>query len=795
MTTSLSELVERLTLAEKVSLVSGFDFWHTVPLPSIGLKKMRFSDGPSGVRGPSFDERKPSLSLPSASALSATWDLDLARLYGEVSASEAIEKDVDVVLGPTINLHRSPLGGRHFEAYSEDPVLTGRLASAYVLGVQAMGIGACPKHYVANDFESERHTVDVIVDDVTLSELYLKPFEIAIHESNPWMIMSAYNAVNGHTMSASPLLTTPLRSEWGYEGVVVSDWTAVRSVESAASDQDLAMPGPKTPWNERLQEAIESGLISERTLDQKVIRILALAEKVGALDNQNRAKSPLPKADREEIAIRVAEQGSVLLKNNGILPLSEDSSIGVIGDSALRSRFQGGGSAQVMTPPVEPPLEAIRKKSLHEVKYATGAEVLQGVSPYFESQIRNPKTGSAGCRVEFQDENQVALVTEDRLGTFLIFDEKIDPDPSLAVIEFDLDLAGYAHEDYVMGVATCNEYQLFIDGVLAGHRREYRSYSDLAEAILQPETDSIRFDLNGRSSLSVRLEVIEPGIKELFGNFSVMIGEAAREDDPEQLIRQAVRVATNVDVPIVVVGTNSSVESEGFDRQSISLPGYQDALVEAIAEVNPNTVVVVNSGAPVDMPWRNQVGAIVVSWFGGQFMGPAIANILFGEAEPAGRLPTSWVMSDELAPVSTTPAEGKMIYSEGVDIGYRRLLQEQVKADFPIGFGLGWGDWSLLEANLQKNSTASYQISATLANESEILSRGFVMVFATFTEKNQSRRIERIVGWGRTESVSGKTSLTIEIAIDALGFSPSDQVVFRVAMDANDPGIQLTHEA
>src|SRR3954451_20264364 len=281
---NFDDLLGRLTLEEKVRVLTGQDFWSTHALPGIGLRSMVLSDGPSGVRGPVWEERDPSLNLPSATALSSSWDVEIAHRYGVVSALEARWKNVDVVLGPTINLHRSPLGGRHFEAFSEDPVLTAALAAAYVTGVQENGAGATPKHYVANDYETERFTASTEVSERALRELYLLAFEQPITESHPWLVMSAYNAINGVTATEHALLQDPLKSEWGFDGVVISDWTAVRSLASAAAAQDLVMPGPDGPWGEALVDAVRDGRIPEALVDDKVQRLLLLAARVGALE-------------------------------------------------------------------------------------------------------------------------------------------------------------------------------------------------------------------------------------------------------------------------------------------------------------------------------------------------------------------------------------------------------------------------------------------------------------------------------------------------------------------------------
>ena len=409
----LVPLLERLTLEQKAALVQGADFWTTVPLPEIGLRAMTLSDGPAGVRGPRWDEREPSLNLPSGSALAASWDVDLAYRYGAAAASEARRKGVDVVLGPTINLHRSPLGGRHFECFSEDPELSAELAAAYVRGLQDNGVAATPKHYVANDSETDRFTVDVQVDERALRELYLAPFERAV-EAGAWTIMSAYNAVDGVTMTENDLLETPLNSEWGFDGVVISDWTAVRSLDAVPAAQDLAMPGPAPAWAD-LVAAIRDGRLNEADLDRKVLRLLLLAERVGALGDA----APIEPAplDGPAFARAAAIEGTVLLRNEGVLPVDAASlgRVAVIGQNAREARTQGGGSATVIPEAVVSPLDAIRAAVPGaDVRYEIGAVVQEGVAEIPLAQLRNPATGEAGMRVAFFDADGTELFAENR---------------------------------------------------------------------------------------------------------------------------------------------------------------------------------------------------------------------------------------------------------------------------------------------------------------------------------------------------------------------------------------------
>lgn len=782
--------IAKMSLDQKIALLSGKDFWHTVAIDDIGLGSMRLSDGPAGVRGESFDERKPSISLPSASTLSSTWDEGLAHQFGEVAASEAIDKEVQVVLGPTINLHRSPLGGRHFEAYSEDPLLTGKLASAFVRGVQSREIGACPKHYVANDSETERFTLDAVVDEQTLHELYLKPFKIAVDESQPWMLMSAYNAVNGHYMSESPLLNTPLKSDWGFDGVVVSDWTAVRTVESAATGQDLVMPGPITPWNQGLKEAVLSGSISEEAIDDKVDRILLLAQRVGKFQGKTAPKA-LPKAERIEIARKISEQGMVLLKNQGILPLKPGVNIAVSGDSANRPRIQGGGSAQVVTEQLTSPLEALSKAMANgSITYSLGAELLSDCATFSAERMTNPETLEPGCLVRFFDESGKQLGFEYRKSTMLIWNDDLGYSPDRVEVEFILDVSDVTTEDFAIGAATVNKFELQIDDETVVRRDILGEYHDLAEATLQPPTLGTKISLNGRKSLRVKAIVTEAGVPEAHGAVSIMVGEVARNEDPRLLIAQAAEAASRADVAIVVVGTNSAVESEGFDRKSIKLPGYQDDLVRAVARANLNTVVVVNAGSPVDMPWRDEVAAILVCWFGGQELGPALSNVLLGNAEPSGRLPTTWNMSDEAVPLSTTPVDGKLHYTEGLNIGYRSASRS---ATFPFGAGLGYGDWSLLSAKASVVE-GSVQVLAEISNSGPLPSKGFCQVFAAKSDSEFVRPSRWLVGWGRTRPAVGIQLLEISIPLDQFesyfnGWQlESGTYQLQVALNAGDQG-------
>src|SRR4051794_19778909 len=304
MGTDLAERVAALTLKQKVRLLTGADFWSLYPEPAAGLRRLVVSDGPAGVRGETWDERDTSANVPSPTALAATWDEALVERLGGLLAAECRRKGVDVLLAPTVNLHRTPYGGRHFECLSEDPLLTGRIGAALVRGLQDAGVAATVKHFVANDSETERFTLDARVDERTLRELYLAPFEHIVREARPWAVMAAYNGVNGHTMTESPLLRDVLKDEWGFDGVVMSDWYAARTTEAAGNGAlDLAMPGPAGPWGDALVAAVRDGRVSEAAIDDKVLRLLRLAGRVGALDGVAPAADPAePWADADVAA-------------------------------------------------------------------------------------------------------------------------------------------------------------------------------------------------------------------------------------------------------------------------------------------------------------------------------------------------------------------------------------------------------------------------------------------------------------------------------------------------------------
>lgn len=780
----ISELAESLPLEQQIQLLTGADVWATHALPSIGLSRVVLSDGPSGVRGEDFDERHDSVSLPSSSALSATWSVDVARRYGQVLGQEARRKGVHAVLGPTINLHRSPLGGRHFECMSEDPRLTATLAAGYVAGVQSMGVGATPKHYLANEAETDRFTVDSVVDERPLRELYLAAFEDAVTEARAWLVMSSYNSINGTTASENDLLKTPLSTEWGFDGVVVSDWTGVRSVEAANANQDLEMPGPVGHWGPRLLAAVNDRRVSRSAILDKVIRILRLAARVGSLDSVTPAVTELPAPlNAAAVAREVAVRGAVMVRNrDGLLPLDPASltSVAVSGHNAEEARTQGGGSATVMPKYTVSPLEGLREALPEDVSvsYARGAKVAEGLQAFPRTSLHNPVSNVPGMRVTFLAEDGSEISGEDRLASHLIWFGVGIPEGA-AAIRIEAEWVAPTAGIHQLGVGTVGQISLSLKGeeVFNG---EIEDDTDVLGAALFDPPKTVH-TVETAAGESVRIEALYQLPRQQVIPFTaILLGEETVVADPQAEINAAVEAAKAADVAVVVVGTNAAIESEGFDRKDLDLPGYQNQLVESVAAVNPRTVVVVNSGSPVLMPWLDKVGAVLLGWFGGQEFGRAIADILTGAEEPGGRLPTTWPAALADVPVlNTTPVDGKVVYSEGIHVGYRAWLKQQAEGGaapaLPFGYGLGYTTFELSVPHAPQSVPAGNDVvvNVPVRNTGSRSGREVVQVYLERAESAVERPVRWLAGYAGTHLAPGGTE-SVEVRIPAQSFAHYD---------------------
>ena len=756
--------VEKLSIEEKVRLLTGEDFWTTYALPNIGLRKMVVSDGPSGVRGELWDERSPSLSLPSATAFASTWDRDVLGRVGEIMAHEARSKSVDVVLGPTINLHRSPLGGRHFEAYSEDAVLSGKLASAFVNGIQGQGVGACLKHFVANDAETDRHTVNNILDDETLREVYALPFEIAVRDSNPWTIMSAYNRVNGPKMAASPLLNSMLKEEWGWDGAVISDWTGVQStVDTGNEGNDLEMPGPFGFWGEKLLAAVKSGEVSEDAINAKVERLLRLAYRVGKFaEAESKKAKEFTNAELQDFARSVGSQSIVLAKNeNSVLPIESPVSIAVVGAHARFGRGQGGGSATVYPTEFVAPLEGLTNNAPagSTVEYALGVNSDSGLIQFDKNYLKNPSTGQGGCLAEIFAPDGSLLLSENRFGGF--FNWATQPWMfQYSHIRVSGIFTASVDGEYQFGVGMVGNYKISIgdqvhEGFIPMHS------DDLGEFVLNPPFRAFGHTLKKDEEVLIQWEYPQGSLPIPIASFYIGFQEPSRSQAEE--IADASELAAKSDVAVVFVGTTAEIESEGHDRSNISLPDGQDQLVAAVAKVAKRTIVVVNSGSPVEMPWFQDVDSVLFTFFGGQQMGNALADVIYGKVNPAARTTTTWAkqMSD-LPVVNTTPTNGELHYSEGKFIGYRAWKKSVTAPLIPFGHGLSYTTFASELVSAGK-SVAKVKVT----NTGNRAGAHTVQIYAQLENAQSFER--RLAGFAKV-SLQPSESVEVEVALEPLVF-------------------------
>lgn len=758
-------LLARLDLAQQVRLLTGADFWALRTEPAVGLRRVVTSDGPAGVRGEAWDERDPSANIPSPTSLAATWDPGRVERLGRLLAAEARSKGVDVLLAPTINLHRTPFGGRHFECLSEDPLLTAVMATAYVEGVQSQGVAATVKHFVANDSETERFDYDARIDERVLHELYLAPFEHVVAHAGPWAVMAAYNGVNGRTMTESPLLSDVLKDGWGFDGVVMTDWFAGRSTEAAAeAGLDLLMPGPHGPWDDALLQAVREGRVPEEAVRDKVRRLLVLATRVGALEGTYaRVPEPWP-TDRLAGELRsAAAAGFVLARNqDDLLPLQREdlTRLALIGPDSEHGRMLGGGSATVFPAYTVGPLEGLRRVLGDdvEVTHHVGVSTTDRVAPLPEEWLDRSVT------VRFLAADGTELGRQDRFATSLTWLGELTEDvrvPDVDTVELTAVAEVPQDGTYLVGVGGVGPFVLAVDGeTVVDETVELPEGADPIEGMMRPPQRTVEVGL--RAGTPVELVVRHrPAPAGGFGDAEVstvavrlLLAPVAPPDD--QLLDEAAEAAAAADVAVVVVGTTAEVESEGFDRTSLALPGRQDELVRRVVEANPRTVVVVNSGAPVLLPWAEEVPAVLLVWFPGQEFGNALSDVLLGAREPGGRLPVTWPRTEEGLP-STIPVDGVLDYAEGLAIGYRWYLEQDRDPLFGFGHGLGYSTWHLGDATASGRPadglTVRVQVTCTGARPG----RQVVQVYASRAESAVDRVPRWLVGFVAVDAAPGET--------------------------------------
>ncbi len=775
-------LLQEMTLDEKCSLTAGADLWYLPPVERLGIGALKVSDGPSGVRGDSLIGRR-SLSLPCGTAIGSTWNPSLVEWLGEVLAAEAVSKGVHVLLGPTVCIPRTPLAGRTFESFSEDPLLTARLAVAYVRGVQGCGVGCCIKHYACNDQEHERMTISAQVSERTLREIHLVAFEAAVREAGVWSVMTAYNKVNGVYCGEQPdLIDGVLRGEWGFDGLVMSDWFGTHSTAPAAlAGLDLEMPGPAAWFGPSLAAAVRDGLVDEAVVDEQVRRMLRLLRRVGVLDPSGFEAAEERQDDdpgRRALARAVAAEGTVLLVNDGLLPLPVVSSVAVIGPNASQLAM-GGGSSEVTPHRRRSVADALAERLpgtpvVHEV----GCRIDRGL-PALDLRLVTPTGGAEteGFRVDYFDgEDPPATDDAAPVATDMAHTARVmwigPPRPELAAGKCSVRISGTFTPDvsgrWRLGLESAGRAVLRVDGELVVDNSEpvrgtgfYGTGSEPVEAehdLVEGRAYHLVVELWPRSTSSPIM--------------GARIGAAPPEVGDE--FERAVAAAAAADVAVVVVGSNGQWETEGHDRPDLSLPGRQRELIEAILAANPRTVVVVNAGSPVEMPWAERAGAVLVSWYPGEEGADALAEILVGTSEPTGRLPITFPVRAEDGPTGADAArypgvEGAVVYGEGVFVGYRHYETVGVAPRFPFGHGLSYGDIAF------KDVTATPErVTVTLVNKGVRRGTEVVQVYLRALEPRVPRPDRELVGFVKAAVEAGQRE-TVEVELGAAAYRMWDE--------------------
>jgi beta-glucosidase len=679
----VEELVAALTLAERCRMVVGHDEWFVPGCERLGIPGWRTSDGPIGVRG--RDPFGGGLALPGPSAMAATWDVGLVEELGVALGVESGDKDVDLLLAPTVNLHRSPRAGRHFEMFSEDPELTARVAVAYVRGVQSQGVGACIKHFVGNEQEHERQTTDTRIDDVTLREAYLRPFEAAVAEADVRSVMGAYNFVNGrHACAQRELLLGLLKDEWGFDGVVVSDWGAIKeTVAPAVNGLDVEMPGPGRWWGAgQLEQAVGAGAVAEADIDDKVRRILRFLDWRGRLPGTTTTadERTVDRPEHRRLARRAATESMVLLRNDGLLPLDRATSVAVVGPGVADTALFGGGSAKLEPRHVSTVLDAVADRWDGAVHHAVGVHLDRSAPTVPKAWIADGVTAELFEGVGVDGE---PFEVQDHGGPLQYwYGDNFPVGVELLSVRLRFTITPDVSGPHRFVGAGFGPTRLVVDGALVADNQ----VSGFPAGLGLTGGDGV-VDLQAGGRHEVVLEQLAVAGERPVALTDVQVEVPAV--DREAMLVDAERAAAAADVAVVVVGSNAEWESEGMDRASLELPAGQDELVERVLAANPDTVVVLNCGAPMLLPWLDRARAALLAWYPGQEGGDAILDVLTGEAEPGGRMPTTWPRAERDTPSfgHYPGSEGVVEYGEGLLIGHRWYDAHGIDPAVPFGHG------------------------------------------------------------------------------------------------------------
>ncbi|MCP4544187.1 MAG: hypothetical protein GY832_44310 [Chloroflexi bacterium] len=790
----VQDLLSQLALKEKVALLSGRDNWHTVAIQRLGIPSLAMTDGPHGVRANQTGEERvqgTATSFPTGISMASSWNPDLIERVGVALAKETRAMGCDILLGPCVNIARTPLAGRNFESYSEDPYLAGRIGVAWVKGLQSRGVGASLKHYACNNQEVERFRGDSLVDERTLREIYLPAFEAVVKETQPWTVMCAYNRVNGTYASEHHyLLTEILRDEWGFEGVVISDWSANHTtMESVKGGLDIEMPGPAKYYGGLLVDAVRIWQVDKAVINTAARRILRMIVMSGQMDDP----SALPAGavntpGHQTLARELAEESITLLKNEGgvrfgsqiakqfkrtgVLPLDTDKvkSIAVIGLNADEARIGGGGSSYLEPPYRISPLEGLRAKlgDTVQIEYEPGCDNFVKLPALKSTHLTPPGGEGHGLRAEFFGNTDLS----GKVGAERV-DDKLDfwhllPPKGVSEDAFSVRWTGTfvapGTGRHVFKLANTGICRLYLDGDLVLETAPKPSPS-----IRTFNQASTYLDLIEGQAYDIKVEYVKS--KDVA--HSALHLRFAHAPEPDDRIERAVELAKQSDVAIIFAGMSQGFESEGGDRPYMDLPGSQDKLIKAVAEANLNTVVVLNCGSPVTMPWIDDVSALVLAYYPGQEGGNAIANILLGEVNPSGKLSVTFPKRYVDNPTFINyPGTKQVRYGEGIFVGYRYYDAKEIEPLFPFGFGLSYttfeyGDLRVLE---KPKIGEPVEVSVTVKNTGDRAGREVVQLYVCDETSSLVRPPKELKGFAKVALEPGE-SKTVSFVLDERAFS------------------------
>ncbi len=777
--TRVEALVASLTLEERVALMAGSGPFEIHGVARLDVPPVRVADGPTGVRS---NEGEAATVFPVGVAIASTWNPELTREVAGAIAREALALNDHVILAPTINIVRTPLWGRNFETYSEDPFLAGALGAAYVEGLQGEGVGASLKHYAANNQEVGRMTVNAVVDERTLREIYLAAFETVVKRTNPWTVMASYNKINGpYATENHRLLEDILKGEWDYDGVVVSDWGAVHSTAEAVNGgNDLEMPGPALWFGDKLLAAVAAGEVAESRIDDAARRLVRLILRTGVLDGKPKPAGELRSKRHRQIAARAAEEAVVLLKNEGeLLPLDPDAlgTVAVVGPIAAVRRIQGGGSSHVRPGRRTSMLQAIEEllAGKTEVAFAEGGDN-EPVPPAARAAMFSPDRarGQAGLEVAYfaargfgdapfkvQNEREIGKLVSTTSSSLL--------GAGVGALRWSGWFWPERDGRHEFSLRAPGAGRLMLDGDALINEATPAVHDNWDVGGAPAPRRVAAADLAAGRGYPVTIEYVRPA--ETAAIAWEYVGVGVRQ--PTDSVGEAAALAAACDAAIVVIGAASVSEGEGYDRADLDLPGDQNALVEAVLAANPRTVVVLVGGAPYALPWIDHVPAVVVAWLGGEEGPDATARILFGRAEPSGRLPVTFPRRIEDTPAHPWyPGGEDAVYGEGLFVGYRHYDRAAEPPMFPFGHGLTYTRFVYSDLAVPEEAQAGdgVEVSFTLANVGQRPGRETAQLYVRPRGPSVERPVKELKGFAKVE-LGPAEKQRVRLKLEARDFS------------------------